>query len=47
VCAGASLEGMMLIDTLPTLLKILNIRPPASFERFLDGKIYNDLAEPQ
>jgi len=40
-----SLDGLMLIDMLPTLLKLLNIRAPAGFERFLDGEVFRELID--
>lgn len=45
VKAGASLDGFMLIDTLPTLLEIIGIRNPPTFDRFLDGRIHRQIIE--
>jgi len=42
---GADISDFMLVDVLPTLLKLLGISMPPTFEKFLDGIAHRGLVE--
>ncbi len=45
VKAGADISDFMLVDVLPTMLKLLGISMPPTFEKFLDGVTHSELFE--
>lgn len=45
VRAGADISDFMLVDVLPTMLKLLGVSMPPTFEKFLDGVAHPELAE--